>query len=204
MRLLPKTVHDGLARIAVICLITVTAACAPGLGDRFSIDTIETVSTVRSDPALRGLRLRWGTFTDARTSAPAATINGRELLPSGDIGASARRIFEAQFKEAGIRPGLFEGLRAEGQVLEWHIDITPGFPATKMEARASVRLSLGDEGGKSLYAARYTGVVMSEHPIGSTDRIERAFSQAMAEAAAEALADPEFLRALRAAAAAQG
>jgi hypothetical protein len=203
MRLHPKTL-PRLARCAILCLLAVTSACAPGLGERFSVDTVETVSIRRSNSDLEGLRLRWGTFTDARSSAPVATINGRELLPSGDIGASAQRVFEAQFKEAGLRRGLFEGLRAEGQVLEWHIDITPGFPATKMEARASIRLSLSDEGGKSLYAARYTGVVMSEHPIGSTDRIERTFSLAMAEAAAEALADPEFVRAVRVAAGAQG
>ncbi len=198
MNLLPKV--SGLKTIFISCALAwcgvYVSACAPGLGERFSVANVEVVSVDKLSPDLERTRVRWGTFVDERIQREVADINGRKLEPETDPAVAARKIFEAQFREGGVRPSLYEGATIDADLIDWMIDIQPGFPSTKMEARASVRLKISREGGPQLYSARYSGAVSVEHPIGSTDRIEGVFAQAMAEAAAEALHDHRLVEAL--------
>ncbi len=186
---------------ASIMLLGFLVSCAPGLGTSFNVSSVETVP-VESRKLLTGLRVRFAPFVDERREKEVAEIDGRGLEPERDPAAAAQRIVEAQFREAGVRRGLFEGATIRGTLLEWHIRITPGFPSTKMHASAKIRLevlAVGEDPAqaKPLYSARYSGIIDEEHPIGSTERIERAFARAMAEAASEALQDSRFVAELQ-------
>jgi len=185
-------------RVFVAAALFSASGCAPGLGTTFDVSTVETVS-VSSGRALTGVRVKYETFTDDRTDKTAAVIDGRRIEPEQDTAAAAQRIVEAQFRESGIRRGLFEGTIVRGSLLEWRIDITPGFPSTTMRAVAKIRLEImpsaeSPTSATPVYSARYSGIVEEKHPIGSTERIQRAFARALAEAAAEALQDERFVK----------
>jgi hypothetical protein len=178
----------------VFCL----ASCAPGLGTRFSVDTVETVVVdTGSSQSFENVSFRLADFEDRRVSSIVADINGRELEPEGDPIAATKRIVQAQFRDAGLRPSAFEGRAVYGELLEWKVIISPGFPSTLIEGRAGLRLGVRSSTGESLYSARYAAEVSEEHPIGSTERIERVFARALAQAAAEALNDERFVSEIR-------
>lgn len=200
--LIPWNVLGGF-RLCGLCLGAllmsgILVGCAPGLGSTFNVATVETVPA-QARGALTGVRVRFDAFTDERSNKVVAVIDGRSVEADRDPAAAAQRIVEAQFRESGVRRGLYEGATIRGTLLEWNIRIVPGFPSTKMRAEAKVRLEVLPIGAdaltaKPVYSARYSGVVEEEHPIGSTERIERTFARAMAEAASEALQDEKFLR----------
>lgn len=180
-----------------LIVLLMISGCAPGLGERFSVNTVEVVPTSVSAATLERVRFRWGTILDARKQTVVADINGRMLEPDTDPVLAARRIFEAQFRESGVRASLFEGPVVDLELLDWMIEIQPGFPSTKMDARASVRVKVAPESASSSYSARYSGTVSVEHPIGSTERIQSVFAQAMAEAASQAISDQHLIDSIR-------
>lgn len=73
------------------------------------------------------------------------------------------------------------------------MQVKPAFPASRVEARASIRVSVLTREGKSIFTGEYSGKMMGEHPYYNEDRMLDAFGTAMSEAIQSALRDPRLI-----------
>ncbi len=192
--------HYKLLSAISLCLLCLS--CAPGLGKTLSTRRIDPDTThPRIAGRLEGVIVRVGAFEDSRPSPAIGRINDREIFPEGNPGADVRSAFESAARGSGARLSQFEGVKVAGQILEWKADIKPAFPLTTIESRASIRLSISRDGETSettpVYSGTFGGVVSSQLPYASQEKIEEELGESMAVAIAEALGNGRFQSELR-------
>ena len=176
----------------------VLAGCAPGLGTTLRVDYIDPEEeTLPISAGAYDVRYRMGEISDRRARPAIAEINGRQLQPEGDITLSARLALQAGLRTIGASPSLYGGHFINAEVTDWYAKIQPDFPLSQVDARATLRLSVREAGGKQVYAAQYSGTVTQKHPFLDQDMIEKALGDAMTAAMREAVDDPDLLAALR-------
>lgn len=171
--------------------------CAPSLGAKLRVDRfpVASTSTIVLQPRSR-VQIRVGEVTDMRADPSVATIDGRSIPPDGEVGLAVREAISNEVVAAGGSLSQFDGSRVDAEILTWHVGVQPGFPSTKVNAKATVRLNLFDAHGGKLYAGIYRGATDVEHPLFSQERVEQALAQAMQYALSEAFSDEAVRRAL--------
>lgn len=179
-------------------VIFMLGACAPGLNTSMSVDFIDDseLTTRQNDPDQQQVRATVLRFDDARVVEAIAQIDGRLVKPDGDIGTVVQRIFESQLKADGISLSLFDAPAIRGKVVEWRVNVVPGFPSTTIQATAAIDVEIIDNGKNIVHRARYSGNFERTHPFLDEGDIRKALGKAMSFAAHEAVQDPAFSQTL--------
>lgn len=177
----------------VLCLVCL-AGCAPGLGKTLNTDYISPLPLEKTvQQRLSGVQLRTGDFIDARGVETIGEIDGRRLLPAGDVGQSVKRAFEDALRNGGADLSLYSGPMVKGEVLAWKIEVQPGFPVSEVNTEASLRVMVSSGSNRNAYSAIYSGTAEEKHPYLSETKIEELLGLAMAYAIREALRDQRLL-----------
>lgn len=177
--------------------VVAVQGCAPGLGRTLRINDIPENPDSAVGTDLHGLVVvRIDTFRDARGEPAIGTIQGRALYPQGDIGEIVRAEFADELTQKGATVTGQGGVLVQGRVLQWHVDVRPGFPASSAEAYAAIEIEVFNEYNELVYRGQYTGDTALRHPFMSQQRVERTLGSAMGYAVAEALRDQGLTDAL--------
>lgn len=171
----------------------IVSGCAPGLGNSLEVNKISDPLSA-STSALDGVRVRVEPFLDARATSPVGQINGRPLAPAGEPGVEVQRGFERALKQRGARLALFDTpVRIAGQINDWSVVVSPRFPASSVEAHATIKVELLDPQGALVFKGEYSGTSSVEHPLANQRRVEAVLGDAMGQAISQALADSELM-----------
>lgn len=148
------------------------------------------------DPSFAGLKVRVEAFTDTRSDPAVGEIDGRSLMLQGNIEESIRIAFERAFVQKGVLVSNAEAPALEGELSSWKVSVTPGFPMSEAEAKASIRVQVLNERGESIYQGNYSGATFSKHPMMSQSHVEGILAGALGEAVAAAVNDSELISAI--------
>ena len=162
-------------------------SCAPGLNTTMRVSEIP--ASEKATKNLSGVRVKVGLLEDLRPDEIVGYIDGRSVRAEGDISQSVQQAIERQLKIQGARLGLFSTPLIRGSVQEWKVKVYPGFPTSKADAVASLRIELADSDAKKIFASTYTGNMSVEHPMLNRDKAEGILGGAMQNAIDQALAD---------------
>ena len=166
------------------------AGCAPGLGKQLRVDNIIRTQAASADRGAGEFpKVRVGRFDDRRGYSEVGEVDGRLLQPAGNVAVNVQAALEEMLRARGIQPSQFSGLLLTGEILEWRVMVLPGFPTTKVQAVASVKIELRSEKYDLLYSAVYTGNGEAEHPFMTQYRVEEALGSAMETALSGAIED---------------
>lgn len=183
-----------LAGVSMLCC----TACAPGLGRSLKVNRIpEAAGENLAKQYEVPLKVQVERFEDQRRSPVIAEIDGREIVPDGDVGVEVQQAIERQLQTSGVRLAIAKSPILRGGVTSWRADIKPGFPSSTVQANATIRVELLDEDNNKLYSAVYSGNALEEHPMLSEYKIESALGGAMANAIREALRDERLVQQIR-------
>ncbi len=181
-------------RLFVVLLVCVLSACSPSLERTLKVDYVEPESVDNTVKAsVSAVRVKLGEFSDLRRQPAIGEIDGRKLLPDGDVALSAKMALQDGLREAGASIALYGDTVVSGEVTNWFVQITPGFPLSKVEASATMRLRVERAHGKSTYSALYSGSIEQKHPFLTQTKVEKSLGDAMAIAVKEALKDDNFV-----------
>ncbi len=179
--------------IVAIALSLVLSACAPGLGTTLDIDRFDA-PTALTTSSKSGLQVQVGKLIDARARRAVARVGSRDIEPAQDVGNVVTAALQSEIKSMGAKLALFEAPILTGEVREWIVTVTPDFPTSALEAKASIRLQITDQTGRVPYSGVYTGSIEEQHPWLREEQIAHALSTAMTYAIREALGDEVLLR----------
>jgi hypothetical protein len=180
----------------VVCAVglSVLAACAPSLGSYLVVPTIpDPARSEGEEPVGEALKVRVGSFIDARPSQTMAVIDGRSVRSDGSPGVSVQDGFQRYLREAGGNVVLFAAPTLEGEITEWKVKVTPDFPASKARATAKLTILLKSVNGQVLYRANFTGESTASHPWMDEDAIRRLLGEAMGSAIEAAVSQGELV-----------
>lgn len=185
----------AVAIFAVLSLLLNMAGCAPGLGNTLEVQLAEQAeirplkeSVAGSSPRIQVLK-----FTDARPVEAIAQIDGRVIKPRGDLGTAVSTALEHYLGKNGVRLSMFDAAIMRGEIKEWKVFVTPGFPSTTMEATAALVIELLDKNQKLIHKARYSGSFNQQHPVIGEHEVSAALGKALDFALREALSDPQLI-----------
>lgn len=190
--MLPSMKHalrHGLLTVTLLLL----SACAPGLGNKIEVATLPEIMNTKADEQWKTVRVNIRKFTDVRTRSSSVMINDRMVDVEGDLGAVVQSGFEEGIKGAGGALCLFDCVAIVGDIVRWDMQVKPHFPASKVEAQATLKLSVLTKDGTTPFHGTYSGKMMGEHPYYTEDRLLDAFGTAMNEAIQSALSDPRLV-----------
>lgn len=168
------------------------SSCSPSLGSRIKIPDVEISQSKLSEFSARSPRIKIGDFLDARSQPALAVIDGRDVMPEGDMSDAVKLAFERAFTDAGARVTTLHAPVIEGEISTWIVRIKPGFPVTDLTAKASIRIVLRNDRDEPIYKATYTGESNKQHPVPGEESIRDTLGNAMAVAVAEVLNDQDF------------
>ena len=189
---------QSMVRIAALVTIASLAACAPSLDERMRVEVIPEASVDTSRPWRSPAKIRIERFNDARADSAIAEVNGRKVQPDGDVGGTIQQAFDRALRAKGATVTLFDApLTISGDVTSWRLQVQPGFPTTKLEATAVLKVYLTESSGQIVYRGSYTGASSFEHPYPQKTQIESVLGQAMAEAIDAAVKDSGLADAIR-------
>ena len=187
----------GLQVIFFVSLVWLLNCCAPSVGPAISVYQIEPLPLGSgAAQAYRGVKLSVGEFLDSRATRRVGEMSGEPLEAEGDVALSVKLAIEDQLRTAGADLSLFAGPVVSGEILDWRVKVTPGFPARMLEAQAEIRLELKGPNGVKQYAAEYSGSVEQKHPLADKAMVEKALGDAMAYAIQAALSDRRLIERL--------
>lgn len=174
-----------------------TSGCAPQLGVRLQVPSI--IEPARSEAVEANgepVRVRVGSFIDARPDDTLAVIDGRSLPPDGSVAGAVQEGLENYLRKAGANVVLFNAPSVEGEIIAWRVKIAPNFPATEATATAKLKVEVRGSGARVLYRAFYSGEATSKHPFPSEDGMRKLLGDAMGSALEEVINDVNFVGAL--------
>jgi len=183
-------------KVSILFSLALLAGCAPGLGTELRVNAIPELSSIQTVQNMTMSRVALQRFNDSRQKPVIGEVDGRELAAGGDVADSVRRALELRLKAHGAQVVLFNAPSISGDVREWFVKVNPGFPSSKVEAKALIKLRVFSQRDKALYEGSYKGEMSEESPVFSEGHIEQVLGGAMSQALNEALSDPELLRSL--------
>lgn len=180
-------------RIVVILLASIVASsCAPSLGSRLKVPDVFVDESKITDFDTRLPKVKIGNFLDARREPTLAIIDGREVMPEGDISDAVREAITTAFVDSGARVTNNYAPIIEGEIKDWQIVIKPGFPTTDLVAKSSLRVVVRDSELNQIYRATYNGESTKQHPAPGEDTIRETLSDAMAVTINEVFHDQDL------------
>ncbi len=171
------------------------SACAPEFGLEMQAPPVSAVQKVEPGGAeAAALRVKVGSFEDARSALTIVTVDDREIPTVGSVGGPVQEAFDRAFRDAGVRVVRRDAPLLQGEVVEWKANILPGFPSSEAVATAKVRVSLKDSESHVIYRGVFNGEATVSHPLLDEDHVQELLGQAMG-GAVEAAVNDEVLRA---------
>ena len=168
--------------------------CAPGLGKDLRVNFNAPVDAdIDTSSSPLNLSLIVKNFKDSRPDNSIGEIDGRKLNPKGDIGLSVQSVFYKHLKAAGIKSVMYDAAYIEGEVLDWKVRVSPGFPFTKIEGASSINVTLYNKMSQPIYKSNYTGNYKLMDPFPSERKVERTLSLAMGESVRQAVEDKALI-----------
>lgn len=186
-------------KIVLLFLLSIfVCACAPGLGTSLGIPSVTyQASSDNMAPPIGLSKINILPFKDQRINQELCEIDGRKLLASFNTGEYARSLVVDYFREHKVRVSNFSTPIIDGEIHEWLSVVTPGFPLSKLNAKANLILRVYAQENKLLYTGKYYGSVSFEHPLLDQARIEESLGRAMQEALNQAFSDQGFVDSLQ-------
>ncbi|NLF24726.1 MAG: hypothetical protein GX589_03600 [Deltaproteobacteria bacterium] len=173
-------------------------SCSPGLGKKLRVDNIFRFWSARViSPKTIVTKVRVGTFEDQRAYTEVGEIDGRLLQPDGNVALNVQLALEDLLRDQGTYVSPTSDKVLVGQILEWRVQVTPGFPTTHAQAKAVVRVELRDSTYAVLYTATYSGSGEAKHPVMTQAKVEQVLSDAMLMALAGVIESNDLMGRLR-------
>lgn len=172
--------------------------CAPGLGTSLEMTNLPPIE-VDSNTQLESyelMRARVDSFIDTRGEAPFVSINGRAVESSNHLGPLVQTGLEDALKGYGGKPCLFDCMSIGGEIRQWKLNVTPGFPLSKANARAELRIWIKDQRGQEILKGYYRGAATSENPIYSESMMTKDLGVALNESIKSFFTDEKVVRVL--------
>lgn len=186
-----------------LCLLAglFITSCAPSLGSTMNVGDVskidfEPVNLFEQDQ----VKLTVLQFADNRSIEAIAQIDGRLVKPEGDIAFAAQKIFESMARKSGIKLSLFNAPSIRGTIVEWRVKVIPSFPASSLEAMASITIELLDRESNVVHKSTYSGNFEEKNPFLSDSKIQASLGKAMSYAIGEVFKDNLFVSRLNTAA----
>lgn len=191
-----------------LSVATGIVACAPGLGGTIPVSLTDSAARTGnhedrflddkgSDYSSEFPTVRLQSFTDVRRYSEIVSIRGRSVMPAGNIPLAVRDAFQSNLRKLDYRVTQFEGPIVAGEVLEWRATVDPGFPTTKCEALAALRVFVTDENHNVIFQGIYNGASKKVHPFLGQSGVQETIAGAMDAAIAASFEDNGLLQALR-------
>jgi hypothetical protein len=193
---------DRLAWV-LAAIVACLSACAPGLGKTLHVDNIIETSRGEGGAGLSSEvfqvqpKIRVGKVEDRRKYSEVGEIDGRLLQPAGNVAHSVELALQELLRSKDIQPSQFHGKWLMGHILEWRVQIFPGFPTSRVQALAEVKIELEDPSHRRLYSVVYKGTGQAEHPFLTEGGIEDVLGEAMYTALSGAVEDPQLMDKIR-------
>jgi hypothetical protein len=172
--------------------VIVFLGCAPGLGPTLEVPHVQLGTGTIREFSDHNVKVRLGQFIDSRSSTAIAKVDGREVLPDGGIGAAVEEAFQGFLSEALVKMAVIDAPTIEGQVLDWGVNVLPGFPLTSVNGDARVAVTLRTSHNDVAYKGIYSSHATREHPTPGEGTVKDVLSEAMAGAVREALRDQDL------------
>jgi hypothetical protein len=191
--------------VAVLQVCTLLTGCSPSLDNGIMrIAPIEVPYSIED-----GTRRLFGgdefnpvyisSFADLRPIKGIGEIEDRMLTPATDVGEAVRSGLESALKERGVQVGYRPSSPTIGGSVErWFIGVKPGFPTTRADALAKIRMDVYDPAGIVVYRGIYEGGYTESHIAPRKRNAEFTLKRAMANAIHSAITDAELWRAVKA------
>ncbi len=176
-----------------LTVVLLTAiGCAPSFGDgKLNIAPLTKVRS-REPLALVG-QVTIREFTDSRNYSVIGEIDGRPLTAKEPIQQVVQHTFERGLFEHGSRTGMDHGTQIAGTVKDWFVKVKPGFPLTRIFARAKLGIRVFEPGGVLIFQGTYEGASFVKHFFPNRELAESTLKQAMDTAILEIFSDDKFV-----------
>jgi hypothetical protein len=189
----PYLVSKILLRTSLVLFLS-AAGCAPELGPTLTVPGIPDPDIVAvSENTADSVRVRIGTFTDARPGQTLVVIDGRKVDSQGALARTVEDAFARYLRQAGARIAVLNAPTIEGQVVDWSANVEPGFPTSQARAIARIKVTVRDSRSHPIYYATFSGESTAQHPMLGEEHIQRLLGQAMGSAIEAAVRDQEFV-----------
>ena len=173
------------------CLLT---GCAPEIGLTLAAPEIsEPENLVEAASSAEPVRVRIGSFVDARPTQTIAIIDGRKVDSEGELGRVVGEGFERYLRSVGARIAVLNAPTIEGQVVDWSARVEPGFPTSEAQAVARLKVTVRDTRAHPIYYATFSGESSVTHPMLGAEEVQQLLAQAMGSAIEAAVRDEDFV-----------
>ena len=168
--------------------------CAPEIGlTLIAPEVPEPESMSQAESSADPVRVKIGSFSDARPAQTIAIIDGRKVDSEGELGKVVAEGFERYLRRAGARIAVLNAPTIEGQVVDWSARVEPGFPTSEAQAVARLKVTIRDTRAHPIYYATFTGESSVTHPMLGSEEVQRLLAQAMGSAIEAAVRDEDFV-----------
>jgi hypothetical protein len=183
-----------ICRLFALFITVACAGCAPEFGLELQVPALPEADKVAPGGADEAsLRVKVGSFEDARAESTLVVVDGRDVRSVGAVGLPVKEAFERDFRGAGVRVVMRDAPVLEGEVVEWKARVLPGFPSSDAVANAKIKLVLKDSQYHVLYKGTFTGEATVTHPLLDESHVQDILGQAMG-GAVEAAVNDDVLR----------
>lgn len=180
--------------LALFCLAALAQGCAPELGLRVKPPSLpDPAEAAQAQAVVDPVKVRIGTFTDARPSQTFVTIDGRDVTTQGSVVGPVQEGFATYLRHAGMRIALLNAPTIEGQVTDWRANVSASFPTSDAKATARLKVTVRDSRSHPIYHANFSGEATTSHPMLDDQKIQELLGQAMASAIEAATRDQTFM-----------
>jgi uncharacterized lipoprotein YajG len=172
-------------------------ACAPGLGTTVKVDAASAGPRNESVQFFsKPIRLNITSIADDRKEVFIGEINGRALLPDGNIPMQAEELIKKALAPRGVSFSPNATTQISGSIQAWLIQVVSGFPTSRADATATLVIEVSDATRGVQYRATYSGTAGMEHPFLGESNVEEVLGWALQSCIDSALEDGEFLAAI--------
>ena len=183
-----------IASSLLFTLLLTVSACAPNFGVRLSVPSLpDPQSFVAAPVEGESVRVKVGSFVDARPSMTILVVDGRDVVSEGSLGSVVQDGFQRYFREAGARVTLINAPLIEGEITNWSAKVTPGFPSSDAVASARIRVTIKDSEFHPLYRANFSGEATISHPLLDEEMVQELLARAMGGAIEAAIKDESLI-----------
>jgi hypothetical protein len=174
--------------------VVIVSGCAPEIGVRMRPPSLpEPTAIADAAEVTNPIRVRVGSFVDARSNQSLVAIDGRKVMTEGEPGKVVEEGFARYLQRAGARIAVLNAPSIEGEILDWTAVVHSAFPTSEVRSAARLKVVVRDSKAHPIYRATFTGESTVNHPMMDQDVVQQALGQSMGSAIEAAVRDPEFV-----------
>jgi outer membrane lipoprotein SlyB len=187
-------IRTQLYSLSLFSVVVSLQGCAPELGLKVKAPSLpDPAEAAQAQTVVDPVKVRIGTFTDARPSQTFVTIDGRDVTTQGSVVGPVQEGFATYLRHAGMRIALLNAPTIEGQVTDWRANVSASFPTSDAKATARLKVTVRDSRSHPIYHATFSGEASTSHPMLDDQKIQELLGQAMASAIEAATLDQTFM-----------